>query len=732
MTTVPINDSDTRSSYTATSGQTTFAYDFWIKGAGDLDVYVNGTLKTLTTDYTVSATQSPSGGNVVFNSGLSDSDIVVIDYNPDIDRLTEFNTSGSFRATALNLELTYFTTLFQWLRTKVSRSFTLDPSSTSSVSLTIPTPSANKVLKWNSTATALENSAAGLGDLISTNNLSDVANAATARSNLGLPASFVSNINDLGDVSISGASSGQVVKYNGSAWVNDTVASGSGGDLGDLGDVALTSLADGDLISYDTVSGGWLNITQGDITISSSQVSDIATNYQAKDATLTALAGLDTVVGGVHQTGTDTFTKRTLTAGSAKVTVTNGNGVSGNPTVDLGAVSIDDLSDVSISGASSGQVIKYDGSKWINSTVSGSGGDLWSDAVDSDIVPTGADSTYDLGSSTDRFAQTYSDEYIGTYGFLTQPSATEFVDTTSIPYNLDLDNPCLTVSSYDTSNSASTVHYSLLASCKKASGATDAAAIGAEAITAGSTVDVWGITANATADTGHGNCTIHGIEVAVRDFGSSTNSAYGVVIVGMGNNLLDAAIQIQSNLGGSGTSAQFQYGIHFNNSPKDVITAALMYESSGSATRGIHFSGSSFGSHGIHIDNCSATYGIELSGSQTYAIRSNTSGSYGMQVIGTASVGFEHDGTGAAAAFRAHGTGTSAFAVDNTAAYTNGLYLKSCNFSGGYEIATDGLEVWNTGFKNFTNTTTYGSAGSLAGYFQLGINGTAYKVPYYS
>lgn len=79
----------------------------------------------------------------------------------------------------------------------------------------------------------------------------------------------------------------------------------------------------------------------------------IETDVQAYDATLAALAAFNTN-GIVTQTAADTFTGRTITGTSARISVSNGDGVSGNPTLDIDATYVGQTSITTLGTVSTG------------------------------------------------------------------------------------------------------------------------------------------------------------------------------------------------------------------------------------------------------------------------------------------------------------------------------------------------------------------------------------------
>jgi hypothetical protein len=100
-------------------------------------------------------------------------------------------------------------------------------------------------------------------------------------------------------------------------------------DLGagwEVGGVAVTaSAAELNVLDGVTASTAEINILDG-VTATAADLNLTA------DATIAALAAYNTN-GILTQTASDTFTGRTITGTANQITVTNGNGVSGNPTV---------------------------------------------------------------------------------------------------------------------------------------------------------------------------------------------------------------------------------------------------------------------------------------------------------------------------------------------------------------------------------------------------------------
>ena len=145
--------------YTANSGETEFAFTFYIFALSDIKVYANDVLKTITTDYVVrkndgnvigDADLPMDGGKIIFNVGRAAGEKISLNRDIPVDRSTQFSTGGAFKADSLNSELTRILTIAQQLKRDVARSFRLAPSDAEGGSLQLPTDRADNILAFDS------------------------------------------------------------------------------------------------------------------------------------------------------------------------------------------------------------------------------------------------------------------------------------------------------------------------------------------------------------------------------------------------------------------------------------------------------------------------------------------------------------------------------------------------------------------------------------------------------
>ena len=161
--TIALSANTPRVSYTVAQGatQTAFTVNFEFFDEADLNFYVDGTLKTISTHYTVSGGDGSTGtinttsGNSVV--GATGGSTVVITRSIAFARTTDFPSSGAFEVATLNTELDRFTAIAADISDETSRSMQLADQDTA-VSMTLPLKAdrVGTVLGFNATTGAVE------------------------------------------------------------------------------------------------------------------------------------------------------------------------------------------------------------------------------------------------------------------------------------------------------------------------------------------------------------------------------------------------------------------------------------------------------------------------------------------------------------------------------------------------------------------------------------------------
>lgn len=99
-----VENNPSRNQYTATAGQTIFAYTFEVVAASDLVVLENDTTLVLNNDYTVSGVGDDNGGNVTLTTGATAGDILTIYRDMPYDRTQNYQNAGDFLASEVNTD----------------------------------------------------------------------------------------------------------------------------------------------------------------------------------------------------------------------------------------------------------------------------------------------------------------------------------------------------------------------------------------------------------------------------------------------------------------------------------------------------------------------------------------------------------------------------------------------------------------------------------------------------
>ena len=325
--TINIADNSPRISYTVAEGvtQTTFAVPFEFFDNADLNVYVDGTLKTITTHYTVSGGDGSTGTVSMSVTGGTGGSTVVITRDIALERTTDFPASGAFNIVSLNTELDRLVAIAADLEDQASRALQLTDFD-AAVSLVLPEVDTRKgkTLAFNASTGAVEAGpsisdtqtvSAASADIAL---LADIQDGTTATNAITTAASNNANI-----ATVAGISSNVTTVAGNNANVTTVATNLSGSDT--IGTVA------GSISNVNTVGGSISNVNTVATDLSGSNnigtvvtnianintvggISSNVTTVAGISSNITTLAGISSDITAVANVDTE------LTAVSAKIT----------------------------------------------------------------------------------------------------------------------------------------------------------------------------------------------------------------------------------------------------------------------------------------------------------------------------------------------------------------------------------------------------------------------------
>lgn len=345
----------------AASGTGPYSFNFEILAAGDIAVYKDDTLLTLTTDYTVTINTNGTGYVTLTATPVGATQIAIVG-DRTIQRTSDFTTGGDLFATSLNDELDSLTIFAQQNAEGVSRALVAPQTDPTTINMTLPRKAdrANKYLAFDAdgnpepgdTAVDVETVATNINSVNTVSaSIASVNTTATNIANVNTVAGSIANVNATGGsianvnaVAAEVGTGGDVTIVAADLVGTDTIGTvaadianvnATGGsianvnavaaELGTGGDVTVVSA---DLTGSDTigtVAGSIANVnaTGGSIT----NVNTVATNIANVNTVATNIANVNTVGGNITNVNT---------VGGISANVTTVAGISSNVTTVAG------------------------------------------------------------------------------------------------------------------------------------------------------------------------------------------------------------------------------------------------------------------------------------------------------------------------------------------------------------------------------------------------------------